>query len=111
MGEAVIVCRSCQAGRRAGDRPRRHPARPRAGPAPAAAHDRLAAHPAAAESVRSRELLVELAAVFVRVVRSTDVNYERIEGLLSRIEESDGPPPGVPSAGPESCMMETTERR
>jgi hypothetical protein len=37
--------------------------------------------------------------MFVRVVRFTDVNAERIDGLLSRIEESDGPPPGVPSTG------------
>jgi hypothetical protein len=42
---------------------------------------------------------VEVAAVFVRVVRFTDVTAERIDGLLSRIEESDGPPPGVPSTG------------
>jgi hypothetical protein len=37
--------------------------------------------------------------VYVRVVRFTDVNAERIEGLLARIEESDGPPPGVPTTG------------
>jgi hypothetical protein len=42
---------------------------------------------------------VEVTAVFVRVVRFTDVNAERIDGLLSRIEESDGPPPGIPSTG------------
>jgi hypothetical protein len=35
----------------------------------------------------------------VRVVRFTDVSAERIEGLLARVEESDGPPPGVPSSG------------
>jgi hypothetical protein len=35
----------------------------------------------------------------VRVVRFTDVSAERIEGLLARVEESDGPPPGVPSTG------------
>jgi hypothetical protein len=35
----------------------------------------------------------------VRVVRFTDVSGERIEGLLARVEESDGPPPGVPSTG------------
>jgi hypothetical protein len=35
--------------------------------------------------------------VYVRVVRFTDVSAERIEGLLARIEESDGPPPGVPT--------------
>jgi hypothetical protein len=37
--------------------------------------------------------------MFVRVVRFTDVSNERIEQLLARIEESDGPPPGVPSTG------------
>jgi hypothetical protein len=42
---------------------------------------------------------VEVAAVFVRVVRFTDVSAERIDGLVARIEESDGPPPGVPSTG------------
>jgi hypothetical protein len=35
----------------------------------------------------------------VRVVRFTDVSAERLEGLLARIKESDGPPPGVPSTG------------
>ena len=37
--------------------------------------------------------------MFVRVVRFTDVNAERMEGLLARIKESDGPPPGVPTTG------------
>jgi hypothetical protein len=37
--------------------------------------------------------------MFVRVVRFTDVDAGRIAGLLTRIEESDGPPPGVPSTG------------
>ncbi len=37
--------------------------------------------------------------MFVRVVRFTDVNAERIEGTLARIKESDGPPPGVPATG------------
>ena len=41
----------------------------------------------------------EVAAVYVRVVRFTDVSAERIEGLLARIDESDGPPPGVPTTG------------
>lgn len=35
----------------------------------------------------------------VRVVRFTGVNAERMEGLLARIKESDGPPPGVPATG------------
>jgi hypothetical protein len=38
-------------------------------------------------------------AVYVRVVRFTDVSVERVEGLLARIEESGGPPPGVPATG------------
>ncbi len=37
--------------------------------------------------------------MYVRVVRFTDVSAERIEGLLARIEEGDGPPPGVPATG------------
>lgn len=35
--------------------------------------------------------------MYVRVVRFTDVNAERMKALLARIEESDGPPPGVPA--------------
>jgi hypothetical protein len=35
----------------------------------------------------------------VRVVRFTDVTAERIDALLASIEESDGPPPGVPATG------------
>ena len=35
----------------------------------------------------------------VRVVRFTDVSAERMNGLLARIAESDGPPPGVPATG------------
>jgi hypothetical protein len=42
---------------------------------------------------------VEVAVVYVRVVRFTDVSAERIAGLLARIEESEGPPPGVPTTG------------
>jgi len=37
--------------------------------------------------------------VYVRVVRFTDVSAERMAGLLSRIEESEGPPPGVHATG------------
>lgn len=37
--------------------------------------------------------------MYVRAVRFTDVNAERMEGLLARIKESDGPPPGVPATG------------
>jgi hypothetical protein len=35
--------------------------------------------------------------MYVRVVRFTDVSAERLDGLLARIKDSDGPPPGVPS--------------
>jgi hypothetical protein len=35
------------------------------------------------------------------VVRFTDVTAERIEHLLARIKESDGPPPEVPTTGLE----------
>jgi hypothetical protein len=35
----------------------------------------------------------------VRVVRFTDVTAERVEELVARIEESGGPPEGVPSTG------------
>ncbi len=39
--------------------------------------------------------------MYVRVVRFSDVEAERMQGLLARIEESDGPPPGVPASGLE----------
>jgi len=39
--------------------------------------------------------------VYVRVVRFTDVSAERIEELLARINEAEGPPPGVPTTGLE----------
>jgi hypothetical protein len=57
------------------------------------------AHLASTGSVRSCQLLMEVTAVHVRVVRFTDVSTERVEALVARIKESDGPPPGVPSAG------------
>jgi hypothetical protein len=37
--------------------------------------------------------------VYVRVVRFTDVTADRVEGLIARIEEEDGPPPGIPVKG------------
>jgi hypothetical protein len=37
--------------------------------------------------------------VHVRVVRFTDVSADRINTLVDRIEESGGPPPGVPATG------------
>lgn len=37
--------------------------------------------------------------MYVRAVRFTEVSAERMQELLARIEESDGPPPGVPTTG------------
>lgn len=37
--------------------------------------------------------------MYVRVVRFTDVSAERMEGLLARVKESEGAPPGVPATG------------
>ena len=37
--------------------------------------------------------------MYVRVVRFTDVNAERIKELLARVNESGGPPEGVPTTG------------
>jgi hypothetical protein len=37
--------------------------------------------------------------VFARVVRFTDVSPERVDALRARIDESDGPPPGIPAVG------------
>jgi len=37
--------------------------------------------------------------MYARVVRFTDVSPEQIAGITARIQESDGPPPGVPSTG------------
>jgi hypothetical protein len=35
----------------------------------------------------------------VRVVRFTEVSQERLDGLMQRVEEEDGPPEGVVSTG------------
>ncbi len=35
--------------------------------------------------------------MYVRVVRFTGVNAERMKEMLARINESDGPPPGIPT--------------
>jgi hypothetical protein len=37
--------------------------------------------------------------MYARVVRFTDVTPERIAEIRARIEEADGPPPGVPASG------------
>jgi hypothetical protein len=42
----------------------------------------------------------------VRVVRFTDVDSERVKGLLERVEESEGPPEGIPSTGLQILLDE-----
>ena len=37
--------------------------------------------------------------MYVRVVRFTDVTADRVKGLVARIEEEGGPPPGIPVKG------------
>jgi hypothetical protein len=42
-----------------------------------------------------------------RVVRFTDVTPERISEIVSQVEQSDGPPPGVDSTGFELFVDES----
>ena len=44
--------------------------------------------------------------MFVRVVRFTDVDPERVKGLLSRVEESEGPPEGIPTTSLQVLLDE-----
>jgi hypothetical protein len=37
--------------------------------------------------------------VYVRVVRFTGVDAERLQELLARVQESGGPPEGIPTSG------------
>jgi hypothetical protein len=37
--------------------------------------------------------------MFIRVVRFTGVDSERMDGLSQRVDENEGPPEGVPSTG------------
>jgi hypothetical protein len=45
--------------------------------------------------------------VFVRAVRFTDVTPERVAELVARIDESDGPPPGVVTKGLQFLVDES----
>jgi hypothetical protein len=45
--------------------------------------------------------------MYARVVRFSDVTAERVTALLARIEEADGPPPGVPATGLQLLFDET----
>lgn len=44
--------------------------------------------------------------MFVRVVRFTDVDPERIAAVAANVEEFDGPPPGVPAVSMRMLMDE-----
>lgn len=37
--------------------------------------------------------------MYIRVVRFTNVSKERMDGLLARVKETEGPPPGVDTTG------------
>jgi hypothetical protein len=45
--------------------------------------------------------------MYIRVVRFTDTHSQKVEELLGRISESDGPPPGVPSSGIQVLVDES----
>jgi len=45
--------------------------------------------------------------VYVRVVRFTDVTPERVQQLTARIDENEGPPPGVPATGVQALFDES----
>jgi hypothetical protein len=47
--------------------------------------------------------------VYVRVVRFSDVTAERVQGVLDRVEESGGPPPGVPAKGLQILVDDAQE--
>ena len=44
--------------------------------------------------------------MYARVVRFTDASAERIAEVAARIEESDGPPPGIPATGVKMLLDE-----
>ena len=45
--------------------------------------------------------------MYARVVRFTDVTPDRVDEIVKRVEESDGPPPGVPSVGMQFLVDES----
>lgn len=44
--------------------------------------------------------------MYMRVVRFTDVTRDRVESLLGRLQEEEGPPPGVPTTGLQILLDE-----
>ena len=45
--------------------------------------------------------------MYARVVRFTDVTPDRIDSIIARVEEQDGPPPGVDSTGMKLLVDES----
>jgi hypothetical protein len=45
--------------------------------------------------------------MYVRVVRFADVTPERVQALVARIDEEEGPPPGVPVKGVQLLFDES----
>jgi hypothetical protein len=45
--------------------------------------------------------------MYARVVRFTDVSQDRINEVVSRVDESDGPPPGVDASGMKLLIDES----
>jgi hypothetical protein len=45
--------------------------------------------------------------VHVRVVRFTDVDPERVKQLVTRLDEAEGPPPGVAATGIQMLLDES----
>jgi hypothetical protein len=45
--------------------------------------------------------------MYARVVRFTDATPDRIAAVVNRVEESDGPPPGVDSVGMQLLVDES----
>jgi hypothetical protein len=45
--------------------------------------------------------------MYARVVRFTDVTPDRIDSIIARVEENDGPPPGVDSSGMKLLVDES----
>ena len=45
--------------------------------------------------------------MYVRVVRFTEVTSKRVEELMARIDQADGPPPEVPATGLQLVFDET----
>jgi hypothetical protein len=68
---------------------------------------RAAVDPGESRGIRSNGPQRQERLMFVRVVRFSDVTPARVDALLARIAESDGPPPGVPATGLQMLFDES----